>query len=253
MDIDLQKAGLWKRIAAWMLDAILVCVLTVGCAYCLSLALDYDGYANTLEDSYAYYEDQFDTTFDIDQQKYEAMTEQERQNYDAAYEALIVDESAMYAYNMLINLSLLIATLSILASMLILEFVVPLLLGNGATVGKKVFSLGLIRTDGVRINKMQLFVRALIGKFTIETMIPVYLVLMMFWGIMDITGTLILCALGIGQMIIYGVTRTNSQIHDLLAGTAVVDVSSQRIFASTEDLIEYQKQIAAERAAQQDY
>lgn len=253
LDIDLQKAGLGKRIAAWMLDAILLCVLAVGCGYCLSAILDYDGYTQTLEDGYAYYEDQYDITFDIDQQAYEAMTEQERKNYEAAFQALVSDEEVMNAYNIVINLSLIIATLGILVAMLVLEFVVPLLFGNGATVGKKVFSLGLIHTDGVKINTMQLFVRTFLGKFTIETMIPVYLILMMFWGIMDVTGTLILCGMGIAQIVIYKVTRTNSQIHDLLAGTAVVDVSSQRIFASTEDLLRYQNQIAAERAARQDY
>ena len=138
-------------------------------------------------------------------------------------------------------------------AVLVLEFIVPLLLGNGATVGKKVFSLGLIRTDGVKINTMQLFVRALLGKFTIETMIPLYLFLMMLWGLMGIAGTVIICGLGITQMLLYGFTRTNSLLHDLLAGTVVVDISSQRVFASTDDLIEYTKRVHAEKAERQDY
>ena len=135
----------------------------------------------------------------------------------------------------------------------ILMFAVPLLLGNGQTVGKKVFSLGLIRKDGVRLNTMQLFARTLLGKFTIETMIPVYLVLMMFWGIMDMTGTAVICALALAQLLCYGLTRTNGLIHDLLAGTAVVDISSQQIFGSEEELIEYKKRIHAEQAEKQDY
>ena len=103
------------------------------------------------------------------------------------------------------------------------------------------------------INTMQLFVRTLLGKFTIETMIPVYILLMLFWGTIDLTGTLILLALLLGQAVCVGVTRNNSAVHDLLAGTVVVDMSSQTIFQSTEELIAYQKRVAAERAARQVY
>ena len=48
-------------------------------------------------------------------------------------------------------------------------------------------------------------------------------------------------------------TRTNSAIHDLLAGTVVVDKTSQTIFRTTEDLIAFKKQAAAEQAARQAY
>ena len=253
LSVDLQKAGLWKRIAAWLLDAILISVLAVGFGLGLSALLDYDGYSQTLESAYTNYENQYGVSFDIDQKTYEAMTAQEKAVFDKAYQAFTEDEQAIKAYNMLISLSLLITTIGILLAVLVLEFIVPLLLGNGATVGKKVFSLGLIRTDGVKINTMQLFVRALLGKFTIETMIPLYLFLMMLWGLMGIAGTVLICGLGITQMLLYGFTRTNSLLHDLLAGTVVVDISSQRVFASTDDLIEYTKRVHAEKAERQDY
>lgn len=253
LGVDLQKAGLWKRIAAWLLDAILLGVMAVGFGFGLSALVDYDGYSKTLESAYTNYENQYGVSFDIDQKTYEAMNEQERDHFDKAYQALLADEQAVKAYNMLLSLSLLIITVGILLALLVLEFLIPLLLGNGATVGKKVFSLGLVRTDGVKINTMQLLVRALLGKFTIETMIPLYLFLMMLWGVMGITGTVIICGLGIAQMLLYGFTRTNSLLHDLLAGSVVVDISSQRVFSSTDDLIEYTKRVHAEKAARQDY
>ena len=88
---------------------------------------------------------------------------------------------------------------------------------------------------------------------TEETMIPIYILLMLFWGITDLTGTLVLLAIPVAQCVIMAVTRTNSLIHDLLAGTVVVDYASQMIFGSREELIEYQKAIAAERARRQTY
>ena len=43
MVYDLQKAGLWKRIAAWMFDGILTGILAVGFGFVLSLVLGYNG------------------------------------------------------------------------------------------------------------------------------------------------------------------------------------------------------------------
>jgi len=253
MGNTLQKAGMWKRIAAWMLDAILLSVLAVGFCYLLSNVLGYDAYGNTLDAAYARYETEYGVVFDITQEAYQAMDEAGRQNYDAAYAALIADQDAMYAYNMMMNLTLVITTGGLLLGIMLWEFMIPLWLGNGQTLGKRAFSLGLVREDGVKVNTMQLFARTLLGKFTIETMIPVYILLMLFWGTIDLTGTLILLALLLGQAVCVGVTRNNSAIHDLLAGTVVVDMSSQTIFRSTEELIAYKKRVAAERAARQVY
>ena len=253
MKYEIQKAGLWKRIAAWLFDAILVSVLAVGCGVLLSWLLGYDGYSQTVDRAYATYEAQYGITFEITQAEYEAMPLEQRQNYDAAYEALVADEDAMGAYNMMLSLSLLITSLGILLALLIWEFLMPLWFGNGQTLGKKIFGLCLIRQDGVQVNHLQLFARMILGKYTIETMIPVFILLMIFWGVMGVSGTVVLLALLAGQAICLAVTRNNAAIHDLLVGTVVVDMASQTIFRTTEDLIAHQKQRAAERAARQPY
>lgn len=253
MDYELQKASLWKRFAAWLFDGILIGILAVGIAFALSVLLGYDGYSDTVDGTYARYEAEYNVTFDVSQEEYESWSQAEKARYDEAYQALITDEEAIYAYNMVVNLTMMIASLSILFSVLILEFVVPLILKEGRTLGKKIFGLCVVRNDCVRMNTMQLFVRTVLGKFAVETMIPVYILLMLFWGITDLTGTLILGLLVLAEAIILIVTRKNQAIHDLLAGTAVADYSSQTIFKSSEDLIEYQKKIHAERAARQPY
>ena len=124
---------------------------------------------------------------------------------------------------------------------------------NGQTLCKKIFGLCLMRTDGVKVNNMQLFARTVLGKFAIETMIPAYILILLYMGAADMFSLLLLASILIAQLIILAVTRNNSLIHDLLAGTVVVDYASQKIFTSTEDLIAYQKRVAAERAARQTY
>lgn len=253
MIYDLQKAGLWKRIAAWMFDMIIAGVLAVGIGMLLSGILGCNRYSETLEQAYGKYEEEYGIRFEITENEYLSMSDGARENYENAYHALTADEDAMYAYNMVLQLSLLITTLGILAAVLIWEVAIPLFLGNGQTLGKKIFSLCIVRTDDVKVNNLQLFTRALLGRFTIETMIPVYILMMLFWGIMDMTGTLILAALLIAEVVAMAATRTNSALHDLLAGTVVVDINSQMIFRSAEEKIEYQKKIAAEKAARQEY
>lgn len=250
MEHALQKASLGKRIAAGILDGILICILATGFAFLLSVLLGYDGYYQTLTDGYSRYETQYGVSFDIPR---EELSDADREKWDAAYKALSQDEEVIQAYNVVLNLTLVIASVAILLSVLAWEFAVPLLLHNGQTVGKKVFSLGLVRVDGVQVTNLQLMVRALLGKFTLEIMIPVFVILMVFWGISGLIGPIVLLALLVAQAICLCVSKTNALLHDQMAGTAVVDISSQRIFRSTEDLIAYQKQVAAERAARQTY
>ena len=253
MVYELQKAGLWKRIAAWMFDGILIGILAVGLGLLLSFLLGYDNYSRELDAAYDRYEQEYGIVFEITQEEYEAMTDAQKQNYEAASDALTADPEAGRAYNMMLNLSMVIFSSAVLVSVLLWEFAVPLYFGDGQTLGKKIFGLCLVRTDCVRMNKLQLFTRTLLGKFAMETMLPVYIVFLSFWGVLGITGTVILFALGAAQLLCLGISRTNSALHDLLAGTAVVDKASQMIFRDAEELLEFQKRVAAERAARQPY
>ena len=100
---------------------------------------------------------------------------------------------------------------------------------------------------------MQLFARTLLGKFTIETMLPVYMLVMALFNLMGRDGLMIIAGIWIAQLILLVVTRNNQLLHDLLAGTVAVDMASQRIFKTTDDLSAYQKRVAAEKATRQPY
>lgn len=253
MITDLQKASLAKRISAYILDMILLVIVVVGLGSIISQIIGFDDNGEKLEAYYAQYEESYGVTFEMTEEEYYAMTEEELAQYNAAYEALIADEDAMYTYNLVITQTLMIVSLSILIGYLATEFAVPLVLGNGQTVGKKIFSLAVVRTNSVKINGVCLFIRTLLGKYTIETMIPVLVVIMLLFNVTGIMGTLLVLAIGIAQIVIMAVTKTNSVIHDLLADTVVVDMASQMIFNSDEELLEYKKRMSAENAAQASY
>ena len=253
MIYDLQKAGMWKRISAFLFDNILLLVAIVGIAALLSTMLGYDKHSNTLNAAYEKYETQYGITFNTTQEQYNAMTEAEKANYDAAYEALTADEEAMYAYSMMVNLMLVILSGAILLAMFIFEFAVPMLFGNGQTLGKKIFGIAIMRTDGVKVSGPLMFIRTILGKFTIETMIPVIILFMMFLGTIGIIGRFFFIVLLVLQCIMLVMSKSGRLIHDYLAKTVAVDMSSQMIFDTVEDMVEYKKSVAAEKAAKQDY
>lgn len=253
MELCIRKAGFLKRFGAGLLDAILLCVLATAVAFVFSSVLGYDAYSNELNDAYNRYETEYGVRFDITLEEMEALTDEQMAAYEAAAAALEQDAEVNYCYNMVVSLSILIVTLSILASVILLEFIVPLIIGNGQTVGKKVFSLCLVRTDCVKVTNLQLLVRCLFGKFTIELMLPIYIVIMVIFRAMGFAGIFVLAGLFIAQAIIMSVSANNSLIHDLIAATAVADMSLQRIFNSSDELLEYKNKLHAERVANSDY
>ena len=253
MVYDLQKASLWKRISAFLFDGILLGIAAVLFAWFLSLALGYDGYRRQLADSYARYGEEYQTDLNMSLSAYESLTEEESARLQAAFDALSGDAQAVRAYQMVMHLTLLIATFGILLAYIALEFLVPLRLKNGMTLGKKIFGLALMSTEGVKINAVTLFIRTFLGKFAIETMIPVLILLMIYWGTIGIVGPAVLLAILAVQAGVLIGTRTNALIHDLLANTVVVDYASQMIFDTRADMIAYKEKIHAEMAARQSY
>ena len=253
MIYDLQKASMLKRISAWLLDIILLTIVAAGFALLFSGLFGFDAHNETLNNAYAKYEQQYGIQLDITQESYDSLSQEQKDLYQAAYDSLSTDHEAVYAYNMLMQLSILIVTLGIFFAYLLLEFAVPLWLKHGQTVGKKIFGIAVMRADGVQLGAVALFVRTVLGKYTIETMIPVLIIMMIFWGSIGIVGPIVLGLIGLLQIILLIVSRTNSVIHDYLANTVTVDMSSQLIFRTTEELIAYQKRVAAEKAAKQVY
>lgn len=253
MIFDLQKASLLKRVSAWLFDTILLGILIVGLALLLSAVTGYDQYSTALEDAYARCEAEYGIRFDVSYDEYAALDETALAAYEAAYAALSADTDAMHAYNMVLSLTLVVTSISILLGYAALEFAVPLLLGNGQTLGKKIFSVALMRTDGVRISPVQLFIRTILGKYTIETMIPVLILIMLYFGSIGMVGLAVLGLIALLQIILLAATKNNSLIHDLLAVTVAVDMASQMIFSSEEEMIAYKKKAHAEQVARQTY
>lgn len=254
---DLQKASLGKRIIAAIFDGILLSTLAVGLAVVLSFCLGYDAYYEDYNAIIDRYEQQYGIDLQITTEAYESMTAGEQADYmeiwNAVDAALRQDAEYTRLNMLLLNMRTLMLTFSLLAAVLVIEFFVPLLFGNGQTLGKKIFGIGLMHVEGIRVTGIQMFIRAVLGKFTLELMLPLYILLLIFSGGIGIVGPAILVVLLVVQIICLIITRTNAPIHDIFASTVAIDFASQRIFEDREDRDNYIKAIHAERAARADY
>ena len=253
MMYDLQKASLLKRVSAWILDMILLLVLVTGLATLLSTALDFDSYTEAVSNCQAQYESQYGVKFELTQEEYDALTEAQKQILEDAYAQFAKDPVAAYNYNMVVSLSMVILSVSVLLGFLGLEFAVPLLFGNGQTVGKKIFGIAVIKQNGVQVNTVTMFVRTVLGKFTFEAMLPLLILLMMVLGLIGIVGPGVILTLLVVEIVLMITSRTNATIHDKLAQTVAVDMQSQLIFASEEDLIAYKQRRHEEMVRKQSY
>ncbi len=253
---------MWKRASAFVLDLIFICIIAAGAMLGLSAITGYDTHSSKLDAFYEDYGAKITEEYGIEdlyitQEEYEAMTEEEQKNHNAAVKAfeaaLNKDEEVIATYQLVVSLSLMITSIGIFVGFAALELVVPLILGNGQTIGKKIFGLCVVRVDSVKITPLMLFVRSLLGKYTVETMIPVLIIVMILLNTMGFVGIAVIVMLAILQLALVFATRNHTAIHDAFAQTVVVDMASQMIFNSTEELTAYKARVAAEAAERQSY
>ena len=254
MIYDLQKASLLKRFSAFLLDFILLCVLTSGFAFLLAWITRIDSYTATIQAYYEQYEEKYGVDFEISAEDYANLSQEEKDLYQEAYSAIFLENpEAARAYKMSVALPILITTISIFLSYVVFEFIVPLFLKNGQTVGKKVFGLGVVFNNSVRLTNFALFVRGVLGKYTIETMFPVALIMLVIYQQMGILALILVAALFLLQLVLLIATKNKTFIHDILANTVVVDIQSQMIFDSTQALISYKEELSKQESEKKEY
>lgn len=255
MIYDLQKADVWKRASAGLFDLIMKVIGAVGFIFLLSLVVGFNSYSERYESRQNVFEAQYNVSFDNinNIEDYEKLSADEKALIDEAFSAFAADEEANYLFNMLFQLTLITVTFGILLSYLVFDFIIPMFFKNGQTLGKKVFGVAVMRLDNVKISGPILFIRSILGKYTIETMVPVMLVLMTAFGVVGGLGVIVALIVILANIIMMLVTRTNSGIHDMLANTVVVDLQSQMIFDSPEALLEYKQKVHAENAEKTEY
>lgn len=275
MIYSIQKASLTKRISAFLFDVMMIIVVFLVCALSMSAILGYSNYTQekdmiqasilekynieALEEKYSdievanfiYYNNLSDEER-VAFESNEDLPEELRKNFkDCLYEINNNEKIATLTGTMF-SLFITIFSTSLLIAFIILEFIVPLIFKNGQTLGKKIFSLGVVRIDSVKVSPIVLFVRTILGKYTISTMVPL-ISFCWFTLFPSITPLFFILLILLLHIVFYFTSGTGALIHDKMAATAVVDMQTQMIFDSVEALEEYKLQVHREEAEKADY
>ena len=250
---DLQRASSFKRFSAFLFDFIILSILAVGFGFALSAITGYDARLDEYQAHIERYEAEYGVDLEITAEEYEALGEDEKKYFDEVEKKFGSDGQVLLTLNMVFNLTLLVITLGVFLAFLVLEFAVPLAFGNGQTLGKKIFGVGIMFNNGVKINSLGLFVRSILGKYTVETMIPILIVLMIIFFGAGMLGAVALVLIPVMEAILFFATRNRSLVHDVLSGTVTVDMSSQMIFDTYNDMLAYKTRVHAEAVEKSKY
>jgi len=258
MTYSIQKASIWKRFSAFLFDAVILFTLAIGLAAIVSWAIGYGNTSACYEAAELYHREkieeeysEFGITFDEPRESYKG---EQLEKYEEAVKALNKsrqeDELLAYYYTMLVNKTMIIVALGLLIAFIGLEFVVPLIFGHGRTLGKKIFGIAVMHSNGVKIKSVTVFIRAILMKFAVETMIPASVLLQFMFGAGGMLGIILAFIILAVQIIMPLATKNRYALHDGFCSTVVVDYATQRIFESEAALIEYKREEAARLAEQ---
>ena len=242
---EINKASVLKRFASFLIDMIILVVLITGIFALMSIILHYDEEYAKVEEKYVehgVYVLNPSSTSDSDKyitcSYYDEYGEvDENSSCYLAWKEFYEDEEALALRSKCDNLVIVMLSTSSLIALLISEFAVPLIFKNGQTLGMKIMHVGVIGTDRIRIRTWQLFSRVIIGRYAVETMIPIYCVVyMMINPTGGLLGLLIIIVLAIAEVLFLGLTKNNQVIHDLVSATVVIDIDSQFIAKNRDEL-----------------
>ena len=223
------------RLAAFLIDAILFVILFTGALYLISLIFDFDTHYSILQEEYkkvGY------LIFNEESKKWEFLS-QNAPNY-AEVSKLVTENDIIMEELFFVNSFSVKSPLAAIAIVLVItEFIIPLILRNGQTVGMKIFSIGLISNSGIAINPIQLFARCFIGKIAVLGIIPALGILYIF---LNATGGLLGSLI---VLIIYGInlflllkSKNNTGIQDLIANVIPVNAKETIFYKTAKELKE---------------
>ena len=141
---DIQRASISKRISAFLLDIIVFSIAAVGFILLITSITGYDAQVEKYEAHYIRYAEEYGIDRDITEEEFQALSAEEQQRYKDVEEMFKKDEAVFRDYQLLINLTLISVSIGLFLAFMLLEFAIPLFFGNGQTLGKKVFAIGVV-------------------------------------------------------------------------------------------------------------
>ncbi len=188
-----ERRVLLKRFSSGLLDLVILLLLSFFFIFLLSRLLHFNYYETSLIE------------------------------YDSSYEDLIELGGVGNDYKKTLFEVFFILLFGVFIAFLLLEFIVPIVLKDGRSIGKRVFLLSLASPRGGEVKVFSLFIRSIIGKYLVETL-PILLSILMFFFNLNPTIFVVsgICVWMVNIILLFAFPK-GRLIHDILAFTYVVE------------------------------
>lgn len=195
--LSYKTAGLMKRFSSTLMDSVVIIIFSVLFVSILFSLTNFDYYNTELISYYDRYEDDIASILD--------------------------DDAACESYNVVIKLLCFNIALGILIAYIISEVLIPLLLPNGESIGKRIFGITIMRIDERKIGVGTLLLRGLISKYLIETVPVVFITLYALFFSSYVYLIIIPIAIVVLNVSLVIFRRDHRALHDMIAGTVVLE------------------------------
>ncbi len=213
-----------KRIAAYLIDIILVTLISTLITSNSYINKDYNKYTKKYDEYENFYDDYISSIENIDK---ENLTDEEKNQKLEALENDFNKKNIDYSYE-LSKLSLIPSFINILC--ILLYFVVMQFYFGGITLGKKLMKLKVVSNNGKNLTILNFFIRSLILNSVFLSMVSIIFILSLsksnyitYSNIISIINYVV--ELSIIFTILFD--KNHRGIHDLLSNTKVVEIGGQ--------------------------
>lgn len=232
-----------KRFAALVIDVILVIVLATGIAFLVSKIYDYDKYYNAVYQTqidYGVYVPSDEGTISYNGQTYIICTEDKSITSEEAnnrIKAMTSDQTFKDNYFKMNLGPIVITSSALLISLLIYEYIVPIFLKHGRSLGKYLFGIGYVNEDDLDISMKNLTIKFLFGKLVVNVVIPYTGVLLIIYQTgLVIIGCVFVLGIPIINLLMLFLSKDQRLLSDYIGKMKPVDNNCQVYFKTIEEL-----------------
>ncbi len=238
-----KKPPMVKRFAALVIDVIMVIVLASGIAFLVSKIYNYDKYYNAVYQAqidYGVYVPSDEGNITYDGKTYIICTEDKsltEEEANSRIKALTSDKTFKDNYYKMNLGPIVITSIGLASSLLVFEFILPLCLKHGRTLGKFLFGIGYVNEDDLDVSLKNVTIKFLFGKLIVNAVIPYTGVLLIIYQTgLVLIGLAFVLGVPIINLLMLFLTKDKRLLSDYIGKMKPVDNNCQVYFKNIEDL-----------------
>lgn len=224
-------ASMKNRGAAYFVDLILFVIIFTGVLYLASFLVGYQDNLNLLEEQYIKY-----GVYVGNNSGYE-LCDTTLETCQESLKNFYADDAAIDIYLKTTESMFLMFVVSAAISSLIYEFLIPIFMGNGETIGMKIMKICYVNEENYRVSHIQIFTRFLFGKFLVNLLIPIMGLFYFYISNGSLLALAVVIAIPLINLIMTFKTKNRSGIANTIGKMVVVSKEETFIFESKEAYI----------------